>query len=82
MKLKEVRVYSTEDGWQWKVTPLDSTHTTPSLQPTKLVYYAPVNVPDKEAADLLLSSMVDLSTRKIEMIQRQIAGLLRATQAQ
>jgi hypothetical protein len=82
MKLKEIRVFSTKDGWKWKVTPLDDTHITPSLQPTKLVYYASVNVPDKEAADLLLGAMVDLSLRKIEMIQQQITGLLRATQEQ
>ena len=80
MKLKEIRVSSTKNGWGWTVTPLEEEYDEPSLSPTKLIYHAPVEIPDEEAAKILLDAMIDITTRKIKMMENQIAGLLRAKQ--
>ena len=78
MKLKEVRVHSTTDGYEWTVTPLNEERVEPSLQPDLSVYYAPELLPDEEAARILLEAMVEKQNKLIEMLQYSVGKLLRA----
>jgi len=78
MKLKEVRVYSTEDGYEWAVTPLNEERVGPSLQPDLSVYYAPEDMPDEEAAKEIIHKLIETRQELIEGFQWQIEKLLRA----